>query len=211
MLAKQGIISDSDAQAITEGLDQIEAQIDAGDFVFDINDEDIHMAIESELTRRRIGEAGKRLHTGRSRNDQVATDTRLAVKALTKDLMEANLNLRRVLVEVAEANKKAILPGMTHLQHAQPVLFSHHLLALLDVHARLQAHRRRVRSRRCLAAGVAALAGTTYPLSHRVASAHAMGFKQIIPNCSTPCPTATSCSICTSLARPWPCTSFALG
>ena len=70
-----------------------------------------------------------RLHTGRSRNDQVATDTRLAVKALTKDLMEANLNLRHVLVEAAEANKKAILPGMTHLQHAQPVLFSPHLLA----------------------------------------------------------------------------------
>ena len=181
MLAKQGIISDSDAQAITEGLDQIEAQIDAGDFVFDINDEDIHMAIESELTRR-IGEAGKRLHTGRSRNDQVATDTRLAVKALTKDLMEANLNLRRVLVEVAEANKKAILPGMTHLQHAQPVLFSHHLLAYYWMFTR--DYKRIVAAFEAADAsplGAAALAGTTYPLD-RVASAHAMGFKQIIPN-----------------------------
>ena len=178
MLAKQGIISDSDAQAITEGLDQIEAQIDAGDFVFDINDEDIHMAIESELTRR-IGEAGKRLHTGRSRNDQVATDTRLAVKALTKDLMEANLNLRRVLVEVAEANKKAILPGMTHLQHAQPVLFSHHLLAYYWMFTR--DYKRIVAAFEAADAsplGAAALAGTTYPLD-RVASAHAMGFKQI--------------------------------
>ena len=128
MLAHQGIISNEDAEAITAGLAAIEADIDAGNFVFDINDEDIHMAIESELTRR-IGEAGKRLHTGRSRNDQVATDTRLAVKALAKQLMEANVRLRRTLLDVAAAHPSAVLPGMTHLQHAQPVLFSHHLLA----------------------------------------------------------------------------------
>ena len=88
MLAAQGIIGQEDADAICEGLKAIEADIDAGTFVFDIADEDIHMAIESELTRR-IGAAGGRLHTGRSRNDQVATDTRLAAKALAKDLMEA--------------------------------------------------------------------------------------------------------------------------
>ena len=186
MLAKQGIISDSDAQAITEHLGEtlwprVQERIEAGKFAFDINDEDIHMAIESELTRR-IGEAGKRLHTGRSRNDQVATDTRLAVKALTKDLMEANLNLRHVLVEAAEANKKAILPGMTHLQHAQPVLFSHHLLAYYWMFTR--DYKRIVAAFEAADAsplGAAALAGTTYPLD-RVASAHAMGFKQIIPN-----------------------------
>ena len=97
MLAHQGIISEEDARAIERGLRGIEADIDAGRFVFDINDEDIHMAIEAELTRR-IGEAGARLHTGRSRNDQVATDTRLAAKALARDLMEANLGLRRALV-----------------------------------------------------------------------------------------------------------------
>ena len=98
MLAAQGIISAEDEQAIAKGLTGIEQDIDAGNFTFDINDEDIHMSIESELTRR-IGEAGKRLHTGRSRNDQVATDTRLGVKALAKELMEANLELRHVLVD----------------------------------------------------------------------------------------------------------------
>ena len=101
MLAAQGIISAEDEQAIAKGLTGIEQDIDAGNFTFDINDEDIHMSIESELTRR-IGEAGKRLHTGRSRNDQVATDTRLGVKALAKELMEANLELRHVLVDAAK-------------------------------------------------------------------------------------------------------------
>lgn len=91
MLAAQGIISAEDEQAIAKGLTGIEQDIDAGNFTFDINDEDIHMSIESELTRR-IGEAGKRLHTGRSRNDQVATDTRLGVKALAKELMEPILS-----------------------------------------------------------------------------------------------------------------------
>lgn len=130
MLAAQGIISAEDEQAIAKGLTGIEQDIDAGNFTFDINDEDIHMSIESELTRR-IGEAGKRLHTGRSRNDQVATDTRLGVKALAKELMEANLELRHVLVDAAKKYDKVILPGYTHMQHAQPVLLSHHLLACI--------------------------------------------------------------------------------
>ena len=121
MLEAQGIISAEDEQAIAEGLTGIEQDIDAGNFTFDINDEDIHMSIESELTRR-IGEAGKRLHTGRSRNDQVATDTRLGVKALARELMEANLELRHVLVDAAKKYDKVILPGYTHMQHAQPVL-----------------------------------------------------------------------------------------
>lgn len=181
MLAKQRIISLEDAEAITAGLSAIEDDIDAGSFVFDINDEDIHMAVESELTRR-IGEAGKRLHTGRSRNDQVVTDTRLAAKALAKQLMEANLQLRHTLVDVANAHPKTVLPGMTHLQHAQPVLFSHHLLVYYWMLTR--------DFKRLLAAfqaadasplGAAALAGTSYPLD-RVASAYAMGFTQVIPN-----------------------------
>ena len=128
MLAKQGIISQGDCDDIVRGLAEIEGEIDAGAFPFRIEDEDIHMAIEGELTRR-IGEAGKRLHTGRSRNDQVATDARLAAKALARELMEANLHVREVLVEAARENDKVVLPGMTHLQHAQPVLLSHHLLA----------------------------------------------------------------------------------
>ena len=119
MLAAQGIISAEDEQAIAKGLTGIEQDIDAGNFTFDINDEDIHMSIESELTRR-IGEAGKRLHTGRSRNDQVATDTRLGVKALAKELMEANLELRHVLVDAAKKYDKVILPGYTHMQQAMP-------------------------------------------------------------------------------------------
>lgn len=181
MLAKQGVITQEDCAAICEGLSAIEADIDAGEFAFDIADEDIHMAIESELTRR-IGEAGKRLHTGRSRNDQVVTDTRLAAKALAKQLMEANLHVRCVLIDAAQRNEGAVLPGMTHLQHAQPVLFAHHLLAYYWMFTRDFA-------RLCSAfdaadaspLGAAALAGTTYPLD-RVAAAYAMGFTRVVPN-----------------------------
>lgn len=181
MLAKQRIINMEDAEAIDAGLSAIEAEIDAGVFVFDINDEDIHMAVESELTRR-IGEAGKRLHTGRSRNDQVATDTRLAAKALSKQLMEANLALRRTLVDVANAHPKAVFPGMTHLQHAQPVLFSHHLLAYYWMFTRdFKRLRAAFQAADASPLGAAALAGTSYPLD-RVSSAYTMGFTQVIPN-----------------------------
>ena len=181
MLAKQGIISQGDCDDIVRGLAEIEGEIDAGTFPFRIEDEDIHMAIEGELTRR-IGEAGKRLHTGRSRNDQVATDTRLAAKALARELMGANLHVREVLVEAARENDKVVLPGMTHLQHAQPVLLSHHLLAYYWMFAR--------DFTRLTAAfdaadasplGAAALAGTSYPLD-RVASSYAMGFSRVICN-----------------------------
>ncbi len=181
MLAQQGIISQDDAEAICTGLRAIEADIDAGAFSFDIADEDIHMAIESELTRR-IGEAGKRLHTGRSRNDQVATDTRLAAKALVRELMEANLHLRSVLLEVACAHERAVLPGYTHLQHAQPVLFSHHLLAYFWMFTR--DFKRLVAAFEAADAsplGAAALAGTSYPID-RQATARAMGFAGVIPN-----------------------------
>lgn len=181
MLAQQGIISQDDAEAICTGLRAIEADIDVGAFSFDIADEDIHMAIESELTRR-IGEAGKRLHTGRSRNDQVATDTRLAAKALARELMEANLHLRSTLLEVACAHERAVLPGYTHLQHAQPVLFSHHLLAYFWMFTR--DFKRLVAAFEAADAsplGAAALAGTSYPID-RQATARAMGFAGVIPN-----------------------------
>ncbi len=181
MLANQGIISAEDAEQIRAGLDGIQADIDAGNFTFDINDEDIHMSIESELTRR-IGEAGKRLHTGRSRNDQVATDTRLACKALARELMDANLELRRQLVAAAEKHDGVILPGYTHLQHAQPVLFAHHMLAYVWMFTR--------DFRRLSAAfeaadacplGAAALAGTTYPLDRQQTAAE-LGFTDVTPN-----------------------------
>lgn len=181
MLAARGIISAEDQQAIDAGLAAIKADIDAGDFVFDIDDEDIHMAVEAELTRR-IGAAGGRLHTGRSRNDQVATDSRLFVKHLCAQLMEANRNLRTALVQVAEAHADVIMPGYTHMQHAQPVLFAHHMLAytwmLARDHDRLaQAHRA---ADEC-PLGSAALAGTTYPLDRQMV-ADELGFSGVSAN-----------------------------
>ncbi len=135
MLAKVGVISEEDAQQIAAGLDRVKADIESGDFSFDINDEDIHMSVEKALTAE-IGDAGARLHTGRSRNDQVATDTRLYAKQRATDLMRANVALRHALIGQAEANFGVILPGYTHLQHAQPVLFSHHMLAYVWMLAR---------------------------------------------------------------------------
>lgn len=181
MLAAQGVISEEDAAAIAEGLDGIQADIEQGTFVFDINNEDIHMAIESELTAR-IGSAGARLHTGRSRNDQVATDTRLYAKQRAADLMAANVALREALLAQAETNFGVILPGYTHLQHAQPVLFSHHMLAYVWMLAR---DFDRLAAAQAAAdanpLGAAALAGTTYPLD-RFATTSALGFDHPIPN-----------------------------
>lgn len=181
MLAKHGIISSDDAQKISEGLAKIEQAIDEGNFEFDINDEDIHMAIEKCLTED-IGTAGARLHTGRSRNDQVATDTRLYTKELCRELMEANVSLRRTLIDKAEECFGIILPGYTHLQHAQPVLFSHHLLAYFWMFtrdfARLEAA---YKASDISPLGSAALAGTTYPLDRKM-TAEQLGFPDITKN-----------------------------
>ena len=182
MLAAQGIIATADAEAIAEGLQGILADITSGALTFDVMEsEDIHMAIEAELTRR-VGDAGARLHTGRSRNDQVATDTRLYAKRRAGELMAANVALREALIAQAEANFDVILPGYTHLQHAQPVLFSHHMLAYVQMLAR--DYERLVAARDAADAcplGAAALAGTTYPLD-RFATAEALGFDHPIPN-----------------------------
>lgn len=181
MLAAQGVISDDDAAAIAQGLDAIKAVIDKGEFEFDINNEDIHMSVESVLTEA-IGDAGARLHTGRSRNDQVATDTRLYMKQRASDLMAANLALREALLQAAERHFDVILPGYTHLQHAQPVLLSHHLLAYVWM---LTRDFERLAAARIAAdaspLGAAALAGTTYPLD-RFATTAALGFHHPIPN-----------------------------
>ena len=128
MLAAQGVISQEDADAIVAGLSDIEKTIEEGNFVFDINDEDIHMSIEKVLTQN-IGDAGARLHTGRSRNDQVITDTRLYAKMLAEDLMHDVNSLRQALIKAAKDNMGTILPGYTHMQQAQPVLLSHHFMA----------------------------------------------------------------------------------
>lgn len=181
MLAAQGVISEEDEQKIVDGLTAIEKRIDEGDFVFDINDEDIHMSIEKVLTEN-IGDAGARLHTGRSRNDQVVTDTRLYAKELARELMVANVSLREALFEAAEKTFGVILPGYTHMQHAQPVLFSHHFMAYFWMFSR--------DFKRLSAAldaadmnplGSAALAGTTYPLD-RMATTKELGFAAAIPN-----------------------------
>lgn len=181
MLAAQGVISEEDEQKIVDGLTAIEKRINEGDFVFDINDEDIHMSIEKVLTEN-IGDAGARLHTGRSRNDQVVTDTRLYAKELARELMVANVSLREALLEAAEKTFGVILPGYTHMQHAQPVLLSHHFMAYFWMFSR--------DFKRLSAAldaadmnplGSAALAGTTYPLD-RMATTKELGFAAAIPN-----------------------------
>lgn len=181
MLAKVGVISEEDAQQIVAGLDRVKADIESGDFSFDINDEDIHMSVEKALTAD-IGDAGARLHTGRSRNDQVATDTRLYAKQRATDLMRANVALRHALIGQAEASFDVILPGYTHMQHAQPVLFSHHMLAYVWMLAR---DYRRLQAARDAAdacpLGAAALAGTTYPLDRQM-TARELGFASVIPN-----------------------------
>ena len=181
MLAEQGIISDDDQQAIDAGLEDISHQIADGSFVWDVNDEDVHMAVESKLTAA-IGAPGARLHTGRSRNDQVATGIRLLAKDLCAQLMEGNLALRRTLVDVAEKNMGVVMPGYTHLQHAQPVLFSHHMLAYSWMFRRDFGRLRAA----CDEAdanplGAAALAGTTYPLD-RQRTSELLGFSETIPN-----------------------------
>ncbi len=181
MLGEQGVISKDDVALIEQGLDNIKDRIEAGNFPFDINDEDIHMSIEKALIQD-IGEAGARLHTGRSRNDQVITDTRLFAKKRCDDLMRANLALRYELVAQAEKNFDVILPGYTHMQHAQPVLLSHHLLAYAWM---LSRDFTRLVAARDVAdvnpLGSAALAGTTYPLDRRM-TADELGFSSVTQN-----------------------------
>lgn len=181
MLAAQGVIAREDAQAIDEGLARILGKIEAGEFDFDIADEDVHMAIERALTED-IGDAGARLHTGRSRNDQVATDARLYAKELCRRLMGANLGMRRALLEAADANPSAIMPGYTHLQHAQPVLFAHHMLAYTWMLARdFKRISAAYEAADVCPLGSAALAGTTYPLDRR-ATASKLGFAGVTEN-----------------------------
>ncbi|WP_087744286.1 MULTISPECIES: argininosuccinate lyase [unclassified Acidovorax] len=164
MLAAQGIISADDHASIQRGMAQIKEEIESGAFEWKLDLEDVHLNIEARLTQL-VGDAGKRLHTGRSRNDQVATDVRLWLRGeidLIGDLLK---ELQVALVDVAAQNVEVILPGFTHLQVAQPVSFGHHMLAYVEMFARdaerMQDVRRRVN---VLPLGSAALAGTTYPL-----------------------------------------------
>ncbi|GAN88137.1 argininosuccinate lyase [Komagataeibacter intermedius] len=181
MLAKTGIISDADARAITEGLDQIGREIAAGTFEFSTALEDIHMNIEARLSDR-IGEAGKRLHTARSRNDQVATDFRLWVRDAIDGLDQQAASLMRALARRATEHAATPMPGFTHLQTAQPVTFGHHLLAYVEMLARdrgrLADARRRLNESPL---GSAALAGTSFPID-RDMTARALGFDRPTAN-----------------------------
>jgi len=164
MLAAQGIISAQDLAAIERGMAQITSEIEAGTFEWQLDLEDVHLNIEARLTQL-VGDAGKRLHTGRSRNDQVATDVRLWLRDEIDLIGGLLTDLQKALVEVANRHVDVILPGFTHLQVAQPVSFAHHLLAYVEMFSRDAERFADVRRRtNRLPLGSAALAGTTYPL-----------------------------------------------
>ncbi len=164
MLGHQGIIGKEDQAAIEKGMAQICSEIESGQFEWKLDLEDVHLNIEARLTQL-AGDAGKRLHTGRSRNDQVATDVRLWLRSEMDLIIDLLVDLQKSLVEVAEKNVEVIMPGFTHLQVAQPVSFAHHLLAYVEMFARDAERMSDVRRRtNRLPLGSAALAGTTYPL-----------------------------------------------
>jgi len=175
MLAAQGILSAEDLTSIEKGMAQITEDIEAGRFEWKLDLEDVHLNIEARLTQL-VGDAGKRLHTGRSRNDQVATDVRLWLRDEIDAIQGLLQALQLALVDVAELNAEVILPGFTHLQVAQPVSFGHHLLAYVEMFSRDAERLADVRKRvNRLPLGAAALAGTSYPLDReRVARTLAM-------------------------------------
>ena len=175
MLVAQGILSEEDGQAIADGLDRIGAEIAAGDFVFSRALEDIHMNVEARL-KDLVGDAAGRLHTARSRNDQVATDFRLWVREAL-DAIEAGLaDVQRAMVDKAEAHADTVMPGFTHLQTAQPVTFGHHMLAYVEMLDRDRSRMRDASARLNLSPlGSAALAGTPYPIDREM-TARALGF-----------------------------------
>ena len=181
MLAKQGIIGAADCELIIEGLVGILADIESGKLEFDMNCEDIHMFIEAELTAR-IGDAGKKLHTARSRNDQVALDVRLYLRDKCAEITELLRELIDAVTEQAEANKAVILPGYTHLQRAQPITFGHHLMAYAMMFLRDISRLKDATERMNLSPlGSCALAGTTYN-TDRAFVAEKLGFAGITKN-----------------------------
>ena len=181
MLADQGVISPDDRAAIERGMIQIIHEIESGAFEWKLDLEDVHLNIEARLTQL-VGDAGKRLHTGRSRNDQVATDVRLWLRGEI-DLIDGLLDeLQRSLLAIAERNVDVILPGFTHLQVAQPVSFGHHMLAYVEMFARDAERMADVRRRvNRLPLGAAALAGTSYPLD-RERVARTLGMEGVCQN-----------------------------
>ena len=181
MLAKVGILSEEECAAIDKGLREILAQIESGAFEFSVELEDIHMNIEKRLTDA-IGDAGSRLHTARSRNDQVALDTHMFVRRSVVEVLGHIAELQHALVESAQANKDVIMPGYTHLQRAQPILFAHHLMAYFGMFARDFERFQGVYARTdIMPLGAGALAGTTLPID-RAFVAQKLKFERIYTN-----------------------------
>ena len=182
MLASQGILTEEELAEIQKGLQQIQKEIEEGEFLFEICDEDIHMAIEKRLTDL-IGETGKKLHTARSRNDQVALDFRLYVQKNTRLIQSLLLKLETVLLDIAKSHTETMLPGMTHLQHAQPINFAYHMLAYMSMFKRDFERLESAYERNNFSPiGCAALAGTPYPID-REKTSEILGFGAPTVNC----------------------------
>ena len=181
MLQSVGLLSAADLSSIQAGMAQIRGEIERGEFNWSIDLEDVHLNIERRLTDL-VGDAGKRLHTARSRNDQVATDVRLWLRGTIDDVLQLLSDLQRALIDLAECHTDTIMPGFTHLQVAQPVTFGHHLLAYVEMFARdaerMSDCRRRTNR---LPLGAAALAGTSYPID-REQVARTLGFEGVCEN-----------------------------
>ena len=181
MLAEVGVLSREDRDAIVAGLEGILVDIEAGAFEWRTSLEDVHMNVESVLTER-IGDAGKRLHTGRSRNDQVATGVRLFVREALDDIAGAIRALQGVILSIAEHEADTVLPGFTHLQPAQPITFGHHMLAWFEMLERDAERFAQCRHRvNRMPLGAAALAGTPYPID-RAVTARLLGFEALCEN-----------------------------
>jgi argininosuccinate lyase len=181
MLEKQGVITSTDRQAIENGMATIRHEIEAGKFVWLLDLEDVHLNIEKRLTEM-VGDAGKRLHTGRSRNDQVATDIRLWVRSTIDTITALLSELQKALIQLASQHTETIMPGFTHLQVAQPIVFGHHLMAYVEMFSRdgerMTDCRKRVNR---LPLGAAALAGTSYPIDREFV-ATTLGFDSVCGN-----------------------------
>lgn len=182
MLENQGILTNSELEQIKDGLAQIKQEIEEESFVFDISDEDIHMAIEKRLTEI-IGDSGKKLHTARSRNDQVALDFRLFVQKNSKNLESLTIELMKTLLNIAKDHDSTMLPGMTHLQHAQPINFAYHMLAYVSMFQRdVMRFSDSYKRNNLSPLGCAALAGTPHEID-REFTAKKLGFDGATINC----------------------------
>ena len=182
MLAKQGILTQEELEKILEGLEQVKKEIESGEFEWKISDEDLHMGIEKRLTQL-IGDAGKKLHTARSRNDQVAVDFRRYVLRKNKEISEAIKALMEVVLEVASKHTDTLIPGMTHLQHAQPINFGFHLGAYLSMFKRdIERFESSYERNNISPLGCAALAGTPHDVD-REYTAELLSFESVSVNC----------------------------